>query len=228
MSLKDNKAQGVFIVTMKNLHREDTGWYSCGIARPGLDLKFALTLQVSYEAVSVPVISFSPSLNFPCAMSASCESDQRSLPIQYAWYEQYSSKNSKVSDTNKLDLRCQSFTQQHHQYYCTASNAQGMKSSEMVNVSVIHSSDVICSYMAQIHNSRFEFSCEVFPITSTISTITSTTFSRPASVSKSYIIYSVIRWVLFAVLVICAVSVTLFTRKSKALNEADGHNDTKV
>ncbi|GCC34334.1 hypothetical protein chiPu_0012807 [Chiloscyllium punctatum] len=232
MSFKDNKARGVFIVTMENLHREDAGWYSCGIARPGLDLRFALTLQVSYESVSVPVISFSSSLNTPCSMSASCVSDQGSLPIRYTWYEQYSAKNSKVSDTNKLDLHCQSFTRHNHKYHCTASNTQGMKSSETVYVSVIHSSDGICSYVAQIHNSRFEFDCEVSPTisptTSTIATTTSTTFSRPASVSKSYIIYSVIRWVLFAVLVICAVSVTIFTRKSKTLDEADGHNNTKM
>ncbi|XP_043572160.1 CMRF35-like molecule 5 [Chiloscyllium plagiosum] len=149
MSIKDNKAQGVFIVTMENLHREDAGWYSCGIDRPGLDLKFALMLQVSYESVSIPVLKFTSPPNVSCSggsVSISCESVWGSPPIYYKWYE----STSEISDTNKLDLHCQSFKQQNHQYYCTARNQQAIKDSEMVKVSVINRSVNNCNYVVEI------------------------------------------------------------------------------
>ena len=107
------------------------------------------------EPVSVPELKFLSPPTASCSggsVSVSCESVQGSLPIQYTWYEKTPSEDSKISDTNKLDLHCQSFTQQHHQYYCTASNNQGEKSSEMVTVSVIHISENDCSYVTQISN----------------------------------------------------------------------------
>ncbi|XP_078098060.1 titin-like [Mustelus asterias] len=155
MSITDNKTQGFFVVTMEDLHSEDAGWYSCGIDKPGLLSIFPVKLQISDEPVSVPELKFLSPPNASCSggsMSVSCESVQGSLPIQYTWYEKTPSEDSKISDTNKLDLHCQSFTQQHHQYYCTASNHQGEKSSEMVTVSVIHISENDCSYVTQISN----------------------------------------------------------------------------
>ncbi|XP_041050568.1 polymeric immunoglobulin receptor-like [Carcharodon carcharias] len=156
ISITDNKTRGIFIVTMEDLLLADAGWYCCGIDKPGptLDPKFAVELQISYESVSVPVFRFSSPTNVPCfesSVSVSCESVQGSLPIQYAWYEKTLFQDSKISDTNKLDLHCQSFKQQHHQYYCTASNNQGEKSSEMVNVSVINRSGQNCAYVTKMN-----------------------------------------------------------------------------
>ncbi|XP_032898102.1 allergin-1-like [Amblyraja radiata] len=91
--------------------------------------------------------------NFSCrggSVTVSCESVRGSLPISYSWYENTPSGDSKISDNNALDLHCQSFKHQHHQYYCTASNKLGSKSSEMVNVS-ISSSDVPCSFLVEIN-----------------------------------------------------------------------------
>uniref|UniRef100_UPI00398F3C90 CMRF35-like molecule 8 n=1 Tax=Pristiophorus japonicus TaxID=55135 RepID=UPI00398F3C90 len=105
------------------------------------------------ESVSVPVLRYLSPPNVSCfggSVSVSCESVQGSLPIQYKWYEKTPTKGSKISDTNKLDLHCQSFKQQHHQYYCTASNNQGEKSSEMVDVSVFNRAGKRCSYVTQI------------------------------------------------------------------------------
>ncbi|XP_078403902.1 polymeric immunoglobulin receptor-like [Cetorhinus maximus] len=155
ISITDNKTGGIFIVTMEDLNLEDAGWYSCGIACPDFadDAKIPVWLQISYEPVSVPVFRISSPTNAPCfesSLSISCESVQGSLPIQYTWYEKTLSEDSKISDTNKLDLHCQSFKQQHHQYYCTASNNQGEKSSEMVNVSVISRSGQNCTYVTKI------------------------------------------------------------------------------
>ncbi|XP_078098046.1 uncharacterized protein LOC144511685 [Mustelus asterias] len=155
LSITDNKSQAIFAVTMEDLRSGDAGWYSCGIDKPDFDRKFSVELQISYEPVSVPELRFLSPPNASCSggsVSVSCESVQGSLPIQYTWYEKTPSEDSKISDTNKLDLHCQSFTQRRHQYYCTASNNQGEKYSEMVTVSVIHISENDCSYLTQISN----------------------------------------------------------------------------
>ncbi|XP_041050570.1 Fc receptor-like protein 6 [Carcharodon carcharias] len=178
ISVTDNKSQGIFIVTMEDLRSRDTGWYSCGIEKSGLlDQMFAVWLQISYEPMSVPVLYFSSSANISCSggsVSVSCESVQGSLPIQYTWYEKTLSEDSKISDTNKLDLHCQSFKQQHHQYYCTASNNQGEKSSEMVNVSKINITRKNCSYVIQIGNIGPEYCSEFSTIASPTTHLTST------------------------------------------------------
>ncbi|XP_051891041.1 polymeric immunoglobulin receptor-like [Pristis pectinata] len=138
-SITDNPARGIFTVTLEDLHSGDTGWYSCGIAKPGEDSMFNVHLQVSDEPVSVPVIGFLSPANVSRlggSVSVSCESVQGSLPIQYTWYEKTPSVDPKVSDTSKLDLHCQSFKHPNHQYYCTASNNYGKKSSEMINMTV--------------------------------------------------------------------------------------------
>ncbi|XP_059509192.1 uncharacterized protein LOC125462655 [Stegostoma tigrinum] len=153
MSIKDNKTQGVFVVTMEGLRMEDAGWYSCGIGRWLRDELTAVKLEVFYDPVSLPVIRFLSPSNISCfehSVCISCESAQGSLPIRYTWYEKTTSEDSMISENNKVDLHCQLFKLQHHQYYCTASNTQGEKYSEMVNVSVIHRSESNCSYLAQI------------------------------------------------------------------------------
>ncbi|XP_078403899.1 uncharacterized protein LOC144684059 [Cetorhinus maximus] len=234
ISITDNKSTGIFTVTMQDLRSGDTGWYSCGIEKTALDPMFAVWLQISYEPVSVPVLRFSTPLNVSCSggsVSVSCESVQGSLPIQYTWYEKTLSEDSNFSDTNKLDLHCQSFKQQHHQYYCTASNNQGKKSSDTVNVSKISETGISYSYVIQIGNIGPEYYCEVSTtvsptthLTSTniISTINRSTPSDPEN-PESYIIWDVIRWVLFTLLVICAISGTWCTRKSK--NKLDDVRD---
>ncbi|XP_078403900.1 CMRF35-like molecule 8 [Cetorhinus maximus] len=155
ISITDIKTVGIFIVTMENLRLEDAGYYRRGIVKPGpaFDPKLTVELQISYESVSVPVFRFSSPPNVQCfesSVSVSCESVQGSLPIQYTWYEKNPFQDLKISDTNKLDLHCQSFKQQHHQYYCTASNNQGEKPSEMVNVSMISRSGQECVYVTKI------------------------------------------------------------------------------
>ncbi|XP_060701346.1 uncharacterized protein LOC132828342 [Hemiscyllium ocellatum] len=223
ISITENKTQGIFLVAMKNLQWEDAGWYSCGIQIPGIysDLMFNVNLHISQEAVSVPGLRFLSLPKISCSggsVTVSCESAQGSLPIHYTWSEKMPSQDSMISDTNKLDLHCQSFTQQHHQYYCTASNTQGTKPSEIVHVSVNNVREKNCSYRIQINSIGREYICDN---SSTISPTTSPKISRgatrtssgPKSVSKSYVAWDVIRWVLFTLLVICSVSVTMFTQK---------------
>ncbi|XP_078098057.1 Fc receptor-like protein 5 [Mustelus asterias] len=230
ISITDNKSRRVFVVTMKDLRSGDAGWYSCGIEASGLDPLYNVNLQISNEPMSVPELKFLSPPNASCSggsVSVSCESVQGSLPIQYTWYEKTPSEDSKISDTNKLDLHCQSFTQQHHQYYCTASNNQGEKSSEMVNVLVFDPTGN-CSYVIQSSIGP-KYTCEDFTtISTTISPTTLTTSSGSTFVSKSYIIWNVIRWGLFALLVICAVTVTWYPGKSKSLSESDAPNATNV
>ncbi|XP_055510907.1 polymeric immunoglobulin receptor-like isoform X1 [Leucoraja erinacea] len=161
VSITDNPARGIFTVTVEDLHSGDTGWYRCGITASG-EPTFKVHLQVSEEPVSVPVLGFLSPANVSClggSVTVSCESFRGSLPINYTWYEKTPSVDSKISDNNALDLHCQSFKHQHHQYYCTASNKRGSKSSEMVNVS-ISSSDVPCSFPVKINGTGLEYSCE--------------------------------------------------------------------
>ncbi|XP_059509193.1 uncharacterized protein LOC132210796 [Stegostoma tigrinum] len=209
ISITDNKAQGLFLVTMKNLQWGDAGWYSCGIDAPGLDPLFNVQLHISEEAVSTPKLQFLSQPNVSCSggsVTISCESARGSLPILYTWYES-SSQNSKISGTNKLDLHCQSFTQQHHQYYCTASNTQGTKSSEIVRVSVNNVTEKNCSYTVKISRIGQRYICD---ISSTISPTTAHSYDKN---SESYVVWNVIRWMVFALLVICSVSVTKNVRK---------------
>ncbi|XP_060700978.1 polymeric immunoglobulin receptor-like [Hemiscyllium ocellatum] len=215
ISITDNKTQGIFLVTMKNLQWGDAGWYSCGIDTPGLDPHFNVKLHISEEAVSVPGLRFLSQPNVSCSggsVTVSCESARGSLPIHYAWSEKMPSQDSKISDTNKLDLHCQSFTQQHHQYYCTASNTQGTKPSEMVNVSVNNVRQKNCSYRIQINSIGEEYFCDNSSTISAKTSRTTRTSSESKSVTKSYVVWDVIRWVLFTVLVICSVSVTIAER----------------
>ncbi|GCB70547.1 hypothetical protein scyTo_0008607, partial [Scyliorhinus torazame] len=182
-SITDNKSQTTFVVTVDDLRPADAGWYSCGIERNGLDPMFSVEIKTSYESVSVPVLKFLSPLNVSCSggsVTVSCESVRGSLPIQYTWNEKTPSEDSKISDTKELDLRCQSLKQQQHQYYCTASNNQGEQSSEMVNVSVINSSEQSCSYVILFGNSGPEYSCEV----SSTESPTSTHSTRRSSSSK--------------------------------------------
>ncbi|XP_067913492.1 uncharacterized protein [Heterodontus francisci] len=225
ISITDNKKQGIFIVTMKDLRSEDAGKYSCGIENWSFDPMFAVELQISYESVSVPDLRFLSPPNVSCSggsVSVSCKSVQGSLPIQYTWYEKIPSEDSKISDSSKLDLHCQSFTQQHHQYYCTASNNQGEKSSEMVNVSDINRSGESCSYVIQIDSIGLEYFCEVSstvsPTTthSTSTNIISTDYRNQSSKLKpdKSLLYIVLG-VLAVFLVVFAVSLLLYLRQFK-------------
>ncbi|XP_043540141.1 CMRF35-like molecule 8, partial [Chiloscyllium plagiosum] len=155
ISITDNKTQGIFLVTMKNLQWGDAGRYSCGIETPDHDPMFNVNLHISEEAVSVPGLRFLSQPNVSCSggsVTVSCESAQGSLPIHYTWSEKMPSQDSMISDTNKLDLHCQSFSQQHHQYYCSASNTQGTKPSEIVHVSVSNVREKNCSYRIQTNS----------------------------------------------------------------------------
>ncbi|XP_043572422.1 CMRF35-like molecule 8 isoform X1 [Chiloscyllium plagiosum] len=229
ITITDDKTRGMFLVTIKNLQWEDAGWYSCGIETPGHDPMFNVKLHISDEAVSVPGFQYLSQPNVSRSggsVTVSCESACGSFPIHYTWSEKTPSQDSMISDTNKLDLHCQSFSQQHHQYYCTASNTQGTKSSEIVHVSVNNVREKNCSYRIKMPNIGREYTCDKSSIKSsttftTISPTTSPTISPtatgtsagPKSVRKSCVAWDVIRWVLFTLLVICSVSVTMFTRK---------------
>ncbi|XP_062922431.1 polymeric immunoglobulin receptor-like [Mobula hypostoma] len=152
-TIRDNTSQGIFTVTMENLVSRDTGHYRCGIATSGNHPAFDIYVEVSDEPVSVPVLQYLSPANVSRlggSVSVSCESLQGSLPIQYTWYEQTSSGHPKISDTNKLALHRQSFKQLHHQYYCSASNWLGARSSAMVNVTVFDNGE-ICSYVTEIN-----------------------------------------------------------------------------
>ncbi|XP_078277016.1 uncharacterized protein LOC144605518 [Rhinoraja longicauda] len=161
VSITDNPARGIFTVAVEDLHSGDSGWHSCGINTTG-EPTFNVHLQVSVEPVSVPVLGILPPANVSClggSVSVSCESGRGSLPISYSWYENIPAVDSKISDSNTLDLHCQSFKHQHHQYYCNSSNQRGSKSSEMVNVS-ISSNDVSCIFLVKINGPGFEYTCE--------------------------------------------------------------------
>ncbi|XP_032898772.1 polymeric immunoglobulin receptor-like [Amblyraja radiata] len=162
-SITDDPERRIFTVTVEDLHSKDTGRYSCGITTYGCDPMFNVQLQVSDDPLSTfPAVGATIPGNFSCrggSVTVSCESVRGSLPISYSWYEKTPSGDSKISDNNTLDLHCQSFKHQHHQYYCTASNKLGSKSSEMVNVS-ISSSDVPCSFLVEINGTGLEYSCQ--------------------------------------------------------------------
>ncbi|XP_078402489.1 uncharacterized protein LOC144683394 [Cetorhinus maximus] len=207
---------------MEGLQPGDAGWYICGIEQSGLGSMFLVELQITYEPVSVPQLKFSSPPNVSCSggsVSISCESVQGSLPIQYTWYEKTLSEDSKISDTNKLDLHCQSFKQQRHQYYCTASNNQGEKPSEMVNVSVFNIAVENCTYVTQISSIGPDIPCEA-SITSPHSTRTNT-----ISTFAKRLIYIVLG-VLGAILVVLAVSLLLYRRQiNKDTNERSHGTD---
>ncbi|XP_072133901.1 CMRF35-like molecule 2 [Mobula birostris] len=47
VSIADNPEEGIFTVTMEDVHSRDTGRYSCGITTPGANPMFSVYLQVS-------------------------------------------------------------------------------------------------------------------------------------------------------------------------------------
>ncbi|KAK1138223.1 polymeric immunoglobulin receptor-like [Acipenser oxyrinchus oxyrinchus] len=47
ISISDNKTEGVFTVTMRQLREEDEGWYWCGIKRTGYDEGISVYLTVN-------------------------------------------------------------------------------------------------------------------------------------------------------------------------------------
>ncbi|XP_078277019.1 E3 ubiquitin-protein ligase TRIM69-like [Rhinoraja longicauda] len=211
VSITDNPARGIFTVAVEDLHSGDTGWYSCGITAPG-EPTFKVYLQVSEEPVSVPVLGFLPPANVSClggSVPMSCESVRGSLPISYSWYEIIPAVDSNISDSNTLDLHCQFFKHQHHQYYCNSSNQRGSKSSEMVNVS-ISSNGVSCSFLVKINGTGLEYSCETL---------------KRSNYSSSYIAWTVGRWLLFLLLLIWSISIAFFTRASKRRDKSEpGHS----
>ncbi|XP_051891043.1 high affinity immunoglobulin alpha and immunoglobulin mu Fc receptor-like [Pristis pectinata] len=206
VSITDNPARGIFTVTVEDLHSGDTGRYSCGITKRSFDPMFNIHLQVSDEPVSIPVLGFLSPANASCtggSVSVSCESVQGSLPIQYTWYERTPSVDSKISGTSKLDLHCQSFKHRHHQYYCTASNVNGTKSSEMVNVTVFSGTGT-CSYVTEINSNRSGYFCETSATESTIRTHSANTEIRPNdSQGPIYIIVPSLIGILVVAFLIC-------------------------
>ncbi|XP_051890652.1 uncharacterized protein LOC127580795 isoform X2 [Pristis pectinata] len=264
VSITDNPAQGIFTVTVEDLHSEDTGWYSCGITTYGYDPILNVHLQVSDEPVSVPVLGFLSPANVSCvggSVLVSCESVQGSLPIQYTWYERTPSVDSKISNSSKLDLRCQSFKHLHHEYYCRASNSHGKKSSGIVDVIIINKANSIFSYLIQFNGTEKEYSARrklycaenppggrnntstsnpgtksneevdfissgkcgnVTKINNNETTVTTQTVNSDVTSNHtqnqyiaSYGIWSMGRWLLFALLGIWSISVTWFTRETK-------------
>ncbi|XP_072134930.1 uncharacterized protein [Mobula birostris] len=224
VSITDNPERRIFTVTMEDLHSGDTGWYGCGITTPGLDTRFNLELTVNDEPVSVPLLQFSPPTSgSSCgnSVSVSCESVHGSLPIQYSWYERTPSADSKISDNNTLDLHCQPLKYKKDLYYCKASNVNGTKSSEMVNVSISNSVST-CRNVIEVNSmGRIDF-CE-----NTVTELMTTAQrgSQPgiksSPVQSSFMIWKVGRWLLFTLLLICTISVSWFTRETKKPDESD-------
>ncbi|KAK1138222.1 polymeric immunoglobulin receptor-like [Acipenser oxyrinchus oxyrinchus] len=52
ISISDNKTEGVFTVTMRQLREEDEGWYWCGIKRTGYDEGISVYLTVNKDMVT--------------------------------------------------------------------------------------------------------------------------------------------------------------------------------
>ncbi|XP_059805791.1 LOW QUALITY PROTEIN: polymeric immunoglobulin receptor-like [Hypanus sabinus] len=220
VSITDKSVQGIFTVTMEVLHSGDTGWYSCGITTRDSDPMFNVHLQVSNEPPSVPRLLFSPPTNgSSCvdSVSVSCKSVHGSLPIQYSWYEKTPSVDSSISDTNKLDLHCESL-KYNHLYYCKASNAIGENSSKMVNVSISNSVST-CRYVIEVNGMGPIYICE-----KTVKESMTTEQSEESSSDKIYVIWKVGRWLFFALLGIWTIAVTWFTRDKKRHDQSDPHS----
>ncbi|XP_032898776.1 CXADR-like membrane protein [Amblyraja radiata] len=224
-SITDNPERGIFTVTVEDLHSGDTGWYSCGITTSGLDPMFNVQLQVSDEPVSVPVLGFLSPANVPDvrgSVTVSCKSERGSLPISYTWYE----NTLKISNNNNLDLRCRSFKQQSHQYYCKASNDNGTKSSEMVTVAVSNTGEN-CSYVVHFGNNERKVTERMMttPFASTVKRSNeSQNDTTRSTCTECYMIWNVGRWLYFALLGICSISVSLFTSIRKGPNEPKPHS----
>ncbi|XP_043572421.1 uncharacterized protein LOC122563080 [Chiloscyllium plagiosum] len=223
ISITDHKTQGIFLVTITNLQWRDAGWYRCGIETPGHDLMFNVKLHISAEAVSVPGFQYLSQPTVSCSggsVTVSCESTQGSLPIHYTWSEKTPSQDSKISYTNKLDLHCQSFTQQHHQYYCTASNTQGTKPSEIVHVSVSNVREKNCSYRIQTNSISEQYTCAVSSTTSpgtahspNSSGSSSASLTRLSGNNSHETLVYVVVGVLGAILVVFGVALLLYLRQ---------------
>ncbi|XP_078277138.1 polymeric immunoglobulin receptor-like [Rhinoraja longicauda] len=216
VSITDNPSGGIFAVAVEDLDSGDTGWYSCGITAPG-EPTFQVHLQVSEEPVSVPVLGYLSPAHVSCvggSVPVSCESGRGSLPISYSWYENTPSVDSKISDNNTLDLHCQSFKHQHHQYYCKSSNQRGSKSSEMVNVS-ISSNGVSCSFLVKINGPGLEYSCE--------------TSKRPNN--PSWIAYTFVSGVTVRLLILIVAFLWYRTRKTteskRSTSQGEANNETQ-
>ncbi|XP_072134929.1 CMRF-35-like molecule 4 isoform X1 [Mobula birostris] len=223
-TIRDNTSQGTFTVTMENLASQNTGIFRCGITTSGNTPVFDVYLHVFDEPVSVPLLQFSPPTSgSSCgnSVSVSCESVHGSLPIQYSWYERTPSADSKISDNNTLDLHCQPLKYKKDLYYCKASNVNGTKSSEMVNVSISNSVST-CRNVIEVNSmGRIDF-CE-----NTVTELMTTAQrgSQPgiksSPVQSSFMIWKVGRWLLFTLLLICTISVSWFTRETKKPDESD-------
>ncbi|XP_059806132.1 polymeric immunoglobulin receptor-like [Hypanus sabinus] len=220
MTIRDNTTQGIFTVTMESLISNDTGVYRCGITTSGNHPVFDVHLQVSGDPMSVPLLRFSPPSGSSCvdSVTVSCESVHGSLPIQYFWYEKTSSGDSKISDTNKLDLHCQSLKYNKYLYYCKASNNHGEKSSEMVNVSISNNVST-CRNVIEVNSTGPIHVCE-----NTVTESTTTTQGDESTSDKIFMMWKVGRWLLFALLMISMISVMWFTRETKRRDESDPHS----
>ncbi|XP_072886810.1 polymeric immunoglobulin receptor-like isoform X1 [Hemitrygon akajei] len=217
VTIRDDTTQGIFTVTMKNLVSQDSGLYRCGITTSGNHPVFDIDLQVSDEPPSVPLLRFSPPTSgSSCgdSMSVSCESVHGSLPIQYSWYEKMPSEDSKISDTNKLDLHCQSLKYKNNQYYCKASNVYGTNSSEMVRVSISNTVST-CRNVIEINSTGPIHLCE-----NTVTESMTTAQRKETTSPQTSMIWMVGRWVLYTLLMICTILVSWFTRKTKKPDES--------
>ncbi|XP_033899211.1 CMRF35-like molecule 8 isoform X1 [Acipenser ruthenus] len=217
ISIWDNR-RGLLSIEMKQLSLEDTGTYWCGIDKPYADIMCAIHVKIVEEPVSDPVVTFLSLPSVSCStLTISCHS-AKGTSVHYTWYKSSDSEDVPVQLSHALSLHCETLLESQ-QLYCTASNSVSKKSSVLVGVDVILPAQEKCVFRVKITNQE-SYTCWNGITTSTVlgtyditeeytsrsSSLSTGVIKNPPDATAWYITWEVVRWMLFAtLLVVCIV-----------------------